>query len=183
MNKEKFLLYFKKKEKVSDSGNSDVRITNVVKSTTNDIIKAEITLVEDEIQKSCSRPDKYQKGIPEEIKKEVGTYANIYGTASAIKKFSTKYEKYTFNQTTVNSWKAKSKNKSVFNKAGRPNILGENLIKKVKDIAIGTRAARGVINRKQILNIAKGVIEANDPNALEEYGGTLNLTDRWARHY
>ena len=132
--------------------------------------------MEDEIQKSCSRPDKYQKGIPEEIKTEVGTYANIYGTASAIKKFSTKYEKYTFNQT-VNSWKAKSKNKS-----GRPNILGENLIKKVKDIAIGTRAAGGVINRKQILNIANGVITANDPNALEEYGGTLNLTDRWARH-
>ena len=138
--------------------------------------------MEDEIQKSCSRPDKYQKGIPEEIKKEVGTYTNIYGTASAIRKFSTKYEKYTFNRATVNSWKAKSKNKSVFNKAGRPNIPGENLIKKVKDIAIGTRAAGGVINRKQILNIAKGVIRANDPNALEEYGGTLNLTDRWARH-
>ena len=138
--------------------------------------------MEDEIQKSCSRPDKYQKGIPEEIKKEVGTYANIYGTASAIKKFSTKYEKYTFNRTTVNSWKAKSKEKSVFNKAGRPNILGENLIKKVKDIAIGTRAAGGIINRKQILNIAKGVIRANDPNALEEYGGTLNLTGRRARH-
>ena len=102
MNKEKFLLYFKKKEKVSDPENSDVRITNVVKSATNDITKTEITLVEDEIQKSCSPPDKYQKGIPEEIKKEVGTYANIYGTASVIKKFSTKYEKYTFNRTTVN---------------------------------------------------------------------------------
>ena len=99
-----------------------------------------------------------KKGIPEEIKKEVGTYANIYETASAIKKFSTQYEKYTFNRTTVNSWKAKSKNKSVFNKAGRPNILGKNLIKKVKDIAISTRAAGGVINRKQILHIAKGVI-------------------------
>ena len=69
MNKEKFLLYFKKKEKVSDTENSDFRITNVVKSVTNDITKAEITLVEDEIQKSCSRPDKYRKGIPEEIKK------------------------------------------------------------------------------------------------------------------
>ena len=38
------------------------------------ITKAEITLVEDEIQKSCSRHDKYQKGIPEEIKKEVRKY-------------------------------------------------------------------------------------------------------------
>ena len=50
MNKEKFLLYFKKKEKVSDPENSDVRITNVVKSAPNDITKAEITLVEDEIR-------------------------------------------------------------------------------------------------------------------------------------
>ena len=58
MNKEKFVLYLKKKEKISDPENSDVRITNVVKYATNDITKAEITLVEDEIQKSCSRPDK-----------------------------------------------------------------------------------------------------------------------------
>lgn len=138
--------------------------------------------MEDEIQKSCSRPNEYQKAIPKEIKEEVGAYANIHGTASAIKRFSTKYKKYTFNRTTINSWKVISKNKIVLKKAGRPNIPGENLIKKVKDIAIGTRAAGGVINRKQIINIAKGVVRANDPNALQEYGGSLNLTDRWARN-
>ena len=35
--------------------------------------------------------------------------------------------------------------------------------------------------REQILNIAKGVVRANNPNALEEFGGSLGLTDRWAR--
>ena len=65
--------------------------------------------------------------------------------------------------------------------AGRPNLLDETLLKKVKDIAIGTRAAGGVINRKQILNIAKGVVRANNPNALKEFCGSLDLTDRWAR--
>ena len=55
------------------------------------------------------------------------------------------------------------------------------MLKKVKDIAIGTRAAGGVINRKQILNIAKGVVRANNPNALKEFGGNLDLTDRWTR--
>ena len=76
--------------------------------------------------------------------------------------------KYTFNQATVNSWKAKCKNNSaVPNKAERLNLLGENLIKKVKDIAISTRASSGVINREQILNITRGVFRANDRNTLE----------------
>ena len=33
----------------------------------------------------------------------------------------------------------------------------------IKDIAIGTRAAGGVTNRKQILNIVKGTVRANNP--------------------
>ena len=101
-------------------------------------------------------------------------YANIFGTA------------YNFNRTTVNYWKTKFKDTSTvnvsFKKDGRPNLLNDNLIKKVKDIAIGTRAAGGVINRKQIINIAKGVVRANNPNDFKEFGGTLELTDRWARH-
>ena len=83
----------------------------------------------------------------------------------------------------MNSRKAKSKNNNaVFNKAGRPNLLGENLIKKDKYTAISTRAADGVINRKQILNISREVVRANKENALEESGRTLHLTDRWSRH-
>ena len=107
-------------------------------------------------------------------------YAEVYGTASAIKKISSKYAKYNFNRTTVNSWKAKCKVANpTSKKTGRPNLLDETLLKKVKDIAIGTRAAGGVLNRKQILNIAKGAV--NNPNALKEFGGSLDLTDRWTR--
>ena len=71
----------------------------------------------------------------------------------------------------------------MFKKAGRPNLLNENLIRKVKDIAIGTRAAGGVINRKQIINIAKGVVRANDPNTLKEFGGTIELILNSKRNY
>ena len=79
----------------------------------------------------------------------------------------------------VNSCKTKCNVASpTFKKAGRPNLLDETLFKKVEDIAIGTRAAGGVINRKQILNIAKAVVRANNPNALREFGGSLNLTHR-----
>ena len=109
-------------------------------------------------------------------------YAKVYGTPSAIKNFSSKYAKYNFNRTTVNSWKAKCKVANpFFKKAGRPNVLDETVPKKVKDIAIGTRATGGVINRKQILNIVKGVVKSNNPNALKEFGGSLDLTDRSAR--
>jgi len=187
MKKKDFLQYFKKRELVSNTNNeNEVTITNIVTSATEDISNAELTFVEEEIQKSIKRPEKYQKAIPEQIKREVGMYANDFGTASAIKKFTVKYDKYIFNRTTVNSWKNKYNstiaNKDVvFKKAGRPNLLDNNLIKKVKDIAIGTRAAGGVINRKQIINIAKGVVRANNPNSLKEFGGTLELTDRWAR--
>ena len=37
-------------------------------------------------------------------------------------------------------------------------------MRKVKDIATGTRQAGGVINRRQILNIAKSVIRENNPD-------------------
>ena len=159
-----------------------MKITNVIKSATNDITNAELTLLAKEIQKSCNQKVKYQKAVLETIQKEVGMYAKVYGTASAIKTFSSKYAKYNFNRTMVNSWKAKCKvSNPTFKKTGRPSLLDETLLKKVKDIAVGTRAAGGVINRRQILNIAKGAVRANNPNALKEFGGSLDLTGLWAR--
>ena len=43
----------------------------------------------------------------------------------------------------------------VLKKVGRPNVLDDHLIRKVKNIAMGTRQAGGVINRKQILTLLK----------------------------
>ena len=55
MNK-KFLLYFKKKERIVDHENdNDMKITNVIKSATSDITNAELTLIDKEIQKSCNQ--------------------------------------------------------------------------------------------------------------------------------
>ena len=55
------------------------------------------------------------------------------------------------------------------------------MLKKVKDIALGTRMAVGVINRRQVINIATGMVRANNPNLLKEYGGDIMLTDKLAR--
>ena len=68
----------------------------------------ELVYAEEEMQKTYERPKKYQVEIPAKIKKEVGLYAITFGTASAIKKFTTKYPKYSFISTTVNTRKKKS---------------------------------------------------------------------------
>ena len=55
----------------------------------------------------------------------------------------------------MNNWKNKFKtggDNFVFKKVGRPNLLEDNLIIKVKDIAIVKRQAGGVINRRKIVN-------------------------------
>ena len=114
---------------------------------------AELAMAETEIQKSCMKRTDYQKGIPDKVKEEVGKYATLHGTQAAIKKYSLKHPKYTFRRTTVNSWKSKIKNRNsrdapVFSKVGRPNLLDEVMLQKVKDIITGTRLAGSVINRK-----------------------------------
>ena len=107
MKKEKFLLYFKKNEKIVDNENDlEVKIANVIKSGTSDITNAGLTLVTKEIQKSSNQKVKYQKAVPETIKKEARMYAKVYGNMSTIKRFSCKYAKCNFNRTTVNSSKA-----------------------------------------------------------------------------
>ena len=65
--------------------------------------------------------------------------------------------------------------------SSRPNLLTEDTLKKVKDIIIGTRAAGGVISRRMVIAIGIGVVKANDPNILKEYGGQVELTEGWAR--
>ena len=71
-------------------------------------ISVELASTEDLIQKSNERPKKYARDIPDKIKKEVGIHVRDFGTASAIKKFTMKYPKYSFVRT-VNSWKKSTK--------------------------------------------------------------------------
>ena len=70
MNKEKFLLCFKKNKKIVDLENdNEVKISNVIKSATSDITNAELTRVAGEKQKSCNQKVNYQKAVPQTTKK------------------------------------------------------------------------------------------------------------------
>ena len=53
------------------------------------------------------------------------------------------------------------------------------MLKKVKDIPLGTRMAREVINR--LISKATEVVRADNSNLLKKYGGDLMLSDKWAR--
>ena len=52
---------------------------------------------------------------------------------------------------------------------------------KIKEVIIGIRLAGSVISRKMVISIGKGVLKANNPNSLSEFGGHVTLTDDWAR--
>ena len=60
--------------------------------------------------------------------------------------------------------------------------MNDEWLAKTKDIIIGTRQAGTVISRRMVINIGSGVVKANEPNLLKEYGGPLELTEDWARN-
>ena len=55
------------------------------------------------------------------------------------------------------------------------------MLKKIKDIVVGSHLPGTGISRKMVIAIATGVIKVNDPNILREFGGSLELTEGWAR--
>ena len=68
-----------------------------------------------------------------------------------------------------------------FNKTGRPNLVRDDLLQKLKEVIVGVRFSGAVISRKMIISIGNGVLKANDPN-MSEFGGTITLTEDWARN-
>ena len=64
---------------------------------------------------------------------------------------------------------------------GRPNLLDDEFLVKMKDVVTGVCMAGGVISRKMVIAIGTGVIKANCPSKLKVFGGHIVLTERWAR--
>ena len=64
---------------------------------------------------------------------------------------------------------------------GRPNLLDAEFLVKVKDAVTGIRTAGGIISRKLVIAFGTGVIKANCPSKLKDFGGHIALTEDWAR--
>ena len=79
-----------------NNGKSDNKVPSFLSSASGSVNQAEISIISNEI-KSYTQPRKnYNTSVPERIKNEVGEYALIHGTKSALEKFGKKYLKYTF---------------------------------------------------------------------------------------
>ena len=64
---------------------------------------------------------------------------------------------------------------------GRPNRLHDEFLVKVKDMVTVVLMAGGVISRKMVIAIGTGVVKANCPSKLRDFGGHIALTEGWAR--
>ena len=179
--------YFKGAVSSSSSSAGENAVVNpIITSASGSIREAELSMVSEQVQKASnpSRPRKFKyNNVPEKIKIKVGEYAFIHGTKAAIDYFTKLYPHHNFVRTSVNNWKKKVKDKQLEGKKGkgRPNMLEEHLLNKVKDIIVGTRAAGGVISRRMVIAIGTGVVKANNPDILKEFGGPVELTEGWAR--
>ena len=154
---------------------SQVQIPQLVKSSDN-VTVAEVSAINTELKNSCKEKKKYQTDLPSKVKDEVVKYAHRYQTQVAVAHFCGKYQQDTIKRTTVNNWKRKFYNPQEevgeppekFNKKGRPSLVGEELLVKIKEAIIGIRLTRAVISR-------------NSLNSLSEFGGGITLTDNWAK--
>ena len=75
-----------KKTPQSKDETDGIQITNALTSVAENVTSAEFAYAEENMQKTCKRPKRYQVEIPAKIKKEVDLYARDFGAASAIKK-------------------------------------------------------------------------------------------------
>ena len=179
--------YFKKIDSNNETSSSSQKAPRPFQSASNIITgEAAIQYVEQEVKKQVAKSTVKYSDVPSKIKEEIGRYALIHGTKSAIDRFPKVYTKYSLKRTTVNGWKESCKKKKnnqlivPIQRKGRPN-LADNEILKIKDIIVGSRLACTAISPKIVIAIATGVIKANDPNILREFGESLELTEGWAR--
>ena len=60
--------------------------------------------------------------------------------------------------------------------------MEDDILKKLIDVIIGSRLAGTVISRKMVVAIGTGIVKTNEPKILREFGGSLELTEGWARN-
>ena len=136
---------------------------------------------------SIKKRGKHASNIPLRVKFEVGKYALINGMKAALKLFSSKYPQYEFKRVTINNWKKKilknqeSGEGNFINKIGRPDKVNNEIMLQIKKVILGIRLAGAAISRKMVIAIGTGVIKANNPSLLLEFGGSVPLTENWTR--
>ena len=63
----------------------------------------------------------------------------------------------------------------------RPSKMGDELTAELKSILHNLRVNCGAVTRKTVIAIGNGILKARCPEMLEENGGNITLTTKWAR--
>ena len=72
---------------------------------------------------------------------------------------------------------------SLARKKGRPNLVNDEMLQKIRDVIIGSRLAGTVISWKMVTMVQAGGFKANEVTILKEFGVSLELTKGWARNF
>ena len=87
------------------NGTSDDKVPPFLSSASGSVNQAEISIINNEIKSNTQPQKNHNTSVPERIKNEVGDYALIHGTKSALEKFGKEYPKYISIRASVNNWK------------------------------------------------------------------------------
>ena len=167
-----FVTFVKTDNTNKETSSSSQKVSLAIQSPSNITGETESQYVQQEIKKQVAKPAKHYDNIPSKIKQEIGSYALIHGTKAAIDRFPKVYTKYSLKRTTVGKK----------GKKGRPNLVDDETLKEIKYVIIGSRLAGTVIYRKMIVAIGTSVVKTNEPKILRGFGGSLELTEGWARN-
>ena len=138
------------------------------------------------------------KTVPNSVKVACIEHCQLYGVSSTRRTFSARYPQYHFSEPSLRRWKKiaaqaetnrDSQNgatpramESYFkDKRGRPNVLAKAQLQKVKEIILGSRIAGAALRTDDIISIGHAVLTMNSPHLLVQNGGTLQLTESWAK--
>ena len=148
-----------------------------IQSASNITSETEIQLVEEEVKKQVAG-SQYEI-IPLKIKQTIENYAEIHGTKAAIDRFSEIKANFSLKRTIVNAWKENFLKKGfsfISQKKSRPNLTDDERC--YNRITFRTN----INTSKSGSCIGADVIKANEPKILKKFGGSLELTDGWARN-
>ena len=161
-----------------ETSSSSQKVFLVIQSSSNITGEVEIQYVQQEIKKKVAKLAKHYSNIPSKIKQEIGSYPLIHRAKAAIYRFSKVYTKFSLNRTTVNGWKERCKKNDLhfIGKRGRPNLVDDEMLKKTRDVIIRSRLAGTVISRKMVVAFSTGLVKANEPKILREFGGSFEFT-------
>lgn len=168
----------------------DQDLPNPAESSNPSEIRIVNEVVKDVLQSSTKEKKRgtYRK-FDDKVKLKVANYARQHGDAAAIRNYF-KNDPAAPNESTIRGWRKRylvldtgdspPTTMSVA-KRGRPAMIDDPTIDKVKAYIQLLTEKGGTVNRAITIAATKGFIISNDRSILKEHGGTVEIDKNWAQ--